>query len=127
MSFNIGIESSIFVNSKFDCARGFILRESSVINANCRIDIRGGIEISSNLSIFEDVIILTADHNLGKVDFKGKNKKFIINDFVWISTRFMLLPGVNLVNVVAAGSVVTKNVDSLAVVAGVLEKEKLKN
>lgn len=124
MGFNIGKESSIFMGSKFDCARGFIMGENSVINANCRIDTRGGIEIGSNVSISEDVILLTADHDLDSVDFKGRNKKIIINDFVWIGTRSMLLPGVKLGKgaVVAAGSVVTKNVDSLTVVGGVPAK-----
>lgn len=124
MGFSIGKESSIFMGSKFDCARGFIMGENSVINSNCRIDTRGGIEIGSNVSISEDVILLTADHDLDSTDFKGRNKKIIIYDFVWIGTRTMLLPGVTIGEgaVVAAGSVVTKNVDSLAVVGGVPAK-----
>lgn len=121
MGFNIGKGSSIFMGCKFDCARGLIMGKNSVINANCRIDIRGQIEIGSNVSISEDVILLTADHDLDSVDFKGRNKKIVIDDFVWIGTRSMVLPGVILGKgaVVAAGSVVTKNVASLELVGGV--------
>lgn len=123
MGFKIGKESSIFMNCKFDCAGDLLIGENSVINANCRLDSRGGLEIGSNVSISEDVILLTADHD-EIFDVTGRNKKVIIDDYVWIGTRAMILPGVTIGKgaVIAAGAVVTKKVETLTVVAGVPAK-----
>ncbi|MFE3871984.1 acyltransferase [Flavobacterium sp. ZS1P70] len=124
MSFNIGKGSSIFMGCKFDCARGLTIGVNSVINARCRLDSRGGLIIGDNVSISEDVIILTADHDMDAADFAGRNKNVIIEDYAWIGTRAMILPGINTGKgaVIAAGSVVTKNVNAFQVVAGVPAK-----
>lgn len=125
MKFHIGKGSSIFMKCKFDCAEGFSIGENSVINANCRLDSRGGLVIGNSVSISEDVIFLTADHNEDLIGVSGREKKIIIGDYVWIGTRAMVLPGVTIEKgaVVAAGSVVTRNVDSLSIVAGVPAKK----
>jgi len=120
----IGKGSIIFMNCKFDCAGGLIIADNSVINSNCRLDSRGKLIIGNNVSISEGVFCLTADHN---EEFTGKNnriKSIVINDFAWIGTRAMILPGVTLYKgaVVAAGAVVTRNVEYLNVVAGVPAK-----
>ena len=121
MGFNIGKGSSIFMGCKFDCARGLTIGVNCVVNARCRLDSRGELIIGDNVSISEDVIILTADHDIDAPDFTGRNKNVIIGDYAWIGTRAMILPGVNTGKgaVIAAGSVVTKNVNAFQVVAGV--------
>ncbi|NDP22506.1 MAG: acyltransferase [Paludibacter sp.] len=120
MGFKLGKGSTIFMNCKFDCARGLTIGQNSIINANCRIDSRGSIEIGNNVSISEDVIILTADHD-ELFEISGRNKKVIIEDYVWIGTRATIMPGVTLGKgaVVATGAIVTKNVETLNVVAGI--------
>jgi maltose O-acetyltransferase len=52
--------------------------------------------------------------------FSLEHAHVAIYDHVWIGTRAMILPGVTLGRgcVVAAGSVVTRDVDPLAIVAG---------
>jgi acetyltransferase-like isoleucine patch superfamily enzyme len=124
MVFNIGEGSSIFMGCKFDCAKGLTIGINSVINARCRLDSRGGLLIGDNVSISEEVIILTADHDMDTPNFAGRNKNVIIGDYVWIGTRAMILPGVNIGKgaVVAAGSVVTKNVNDFEVVGGIPAK-----
>ena len=51
MGFNIASESSVFMSCRFDCARGVNIGKKTVINAYCRIDPRGLIEIGDNVAI----------------------------------------------------------------------------
>ena len=120
MDFKIGKNSSIFMGATFDCAGGFRLGENTTLNSNCRMDPRGGIEIGSNASISNEVIILTADHDMDSPDFVGRTRSVKIDDYAWIGTRAMILPGVTIGRgaVVAAGAVVTKSVEPFSVVAG---------
>ena len=124
MDFEIGIGSSIFMDCTFDSAKGLTVGANSVINGGCRIDTRAGIQIGDNVSISEDVQILTADHDLHTADFRGRKKPVSIGDFVFIGTRATILPGVQVGRgaVLAAGAVVTRDVESLEIVAGVPAK-----
>ena len=56
----------------------------------------------------------------GDYNFKGKNQKLIIERDVWIGYGSVLLSGITVGkgSIVAAGSVVTKNVEPYAIVAG---------
>jgi acetyltransferase-like isoleucine patch superfamily enzyme len=121
MGFQIGKDSSIFMNCTFDAAKGFKMGANSVINANCRLDTRGGIDIGDNVSISSEVIILTADHDMNSPNFAGRNKPIKINDYVWIGTRVLILPGISIGNgaIAAAGSVITKDIVDYSVVAGI--------
>jgi maltose O-acetyltransferase len=124
MRFKIGNGSTIFMNCKFDCAGGLIIGENSVINANCRLDSRGTLVIGNNIAISEQVIFLTADHNEDFIGVNGRCKNIIVEDYVWIGTRAMILPGVIIQKgaIIGAGSIVTRDVKSLNVVVGVPAK-----
>jgi acetyltransferase-like isoleucine patch superfamily enzyme len=124
MRFKIGKGSYIFLNCKFDASNGLIMGENSVINAHCRIDSRGLVTIGSNVSISESVIILTADHDMDKPDMEGRTKSVTIGDYVWIGTKALLMPNVvvGYASVIAAGAIVTKNVNDYHVVAGIPAK-----
>ena len=125
MRFQIGDGSTCLMRCVFDRTKGFEMGKNSVINANCRLDTRGSIVIGDNVSISSDVIILTADHDMDAPDMKGRNREVIIDSYVWIGTRAMIMPGVRLSRgaVVGAGSVVTKSVEPFTVVAGVPAKK----
>lgn len=124
MKFEIGKGSSIYMNCKFDSAKGFEMGVNSVINGGCRIDTRGNVKIGSNVSISEDVIILTADHDELFDFIQTRNKNVTIEDYVWIGTRVTILPGVNIAYgaVVAASGTVTKDVASCNLVGGIPAK-----
>ncbi|MFT3919790.1 acyltransferase [Cloacibacterium sp.] len=125
MKFEIGKGSTIFMNCKMDCAKNLKLGENSIINSNCRLDPRGKLKIGNNVSVSEEVIFLTADHNEDLIGVKGRNKEIIVEDYVWIGTRAMILPGVHIGKgaVIAAGSVVSRDVEERAIVAGVPAKQ----
>lgn len=121
MKYTIGRGSYIFMDAWVDCKEGFSMGINSVINRNCRLDTRGTITIGDNVSISADVAILTADHDPNSPDFAGRVSPIKIEDYVFIGTRAMILPGVTLGRgaVVAAGAVVTKTVEPHSIVAGV--------
>ncbi len=121
MRCDIGLNTCIFMGAWFDTWGNFRIGKDSVINQNCRIDSRGGVMIGDNVSISADVCILTADHDLLDTEFKGRESPVIIEDYVFIGTRSMILRGVTLGkgSAVAAGSIVTKDVPPFTIVAGI--------
>ena len=98
---------------------------NSVVNQNCVLDGRSGIRIGNNVSISPDVHIITGSHDLNSKKFKYIGKSVIIDDYVWIGTRVIILQGVSIGKgaVISAGSVVTKDVDPYTVVAGIPAKK----
>nr|WP_255551563.1 acyltransferase [Sporosarcina sp. E16_8] len=82
-------------------------------------------EIGNNVNISPYVKIYTADHAVNSSEFTYNEDTVIIKDYAWISTNSLILPGVTIGEgaVVAAGSVVTKNVDDFAIVGGVPAKK----
>lgn len=83
----------------------------------------GGVYIGDRVLIASHVSItsLTHDYNLPNMRFaKALSAPVIINNDVWIGTNAVILPGVNIGvgAVVGAGSIVTKDVPSLAIVVG---------
>ncbi len=120
MAFEIGDRSFIFMGARFDCRSGFFLGHHSVINERCRLDNRGTLRIGSNVSISSEVCILTADHDPQSESFAGRNRPVEIANYVFIGTRAMILPGCTIGRgaIVAAGSVVTRDVEPFTVVAG---------
>jgi acetyltransferase-like isoleucine patch superfamily enzyme len=92
----------------------------SVIDRDCTLDGRGGITIGQNVNLAPEVMVLTASHDPDSDDFGGIVKAVVIEDYVWVATRAMILPGVRIGRgaVVGAGSVVTKDVAAGTIVAG---------
>lgn len=120
MQFEIGARSYIFIGARFDCRGGFSLGDHSVVNARCRLDNRGTLRIGHNVSVSSEVCLVTADHDPQSESFAGRNRPVTIEDYVFIGTRAIVLPGCTIGRgaIVAAGSVVTKNVEPFTIVAG---------
>ena len=121
MHYSIGKNTTIFLDCTFDCAENFSIGKNSVINGKCRLDNKSSIIIGENVSISQEVMILSADHDLDSPDFEGRGRPVKIEDYVWIGSRAIVLPGVTIGKgaVVSAGAVVTKNVGPYSVVAGI--------
>ena len=125
MRFEIGERSFIFMGAEFDTRSLFKLGDHSTINQNCRLDNRGRLEIGNNVSISANVCILTADHDPQSATFAGRTRPVRIDDYVFVGTRAMILPGVTIGRgaVVGAGAVVTKDVGERVIVAGCPAKQ----
>jgi acetyltransferase-like isoleucine patch superfamily enzyme len=100
---------------------GFRIGAYSRVNRNCCLDARGPLDIGEHVSIPPEVMILTASHRVNDPEFRVEMRPVVIEDHVWIGSRALILPGVTLGRgcVVAAGSVVTRDVEPLSIVAGV--------
>ncbi|OYP34105.1 acyltransferase [Rhodopirellula sp. MGV] len=121
MDFQIANGAAVHLKCRFDAKGGFALGVNSVVSRGCRIDTRGGVSIGDNVSISEDVVVLTASHDSDSDHFAGMQGAVEICDYVWIGTRATVLPGVRVGRgaVIAAGSVVTKDVAEMTIVGGV--------
>jgi maltose O-acetyltransferase len=105
----------------FDGFGSCTIGPNTVINPGCRIDNRGHIQIGENVSISQDVHLITADHDVDDPFCSSRKRPIVINHHVFIGSRATILPGVTLGegSVVAACSCVTKDVPPFTVVAGV--------
>ncbi|MFD0750772.1 acyltransferase [Mucilaginibacter calamicampi] len=97
------------------------MKNNSVINTKCRLDNKAGIHIGENVSISQEVMILSADHDPDSPTFAARDLAVYIDDYVFIGSRAIIMPGVTVGKgaVVAAGAVVTRSVEPYTIVAGV--------
>lgn len=99
------------------------------IHPMCYIEAKGNIEIEDDVSIAHGVTILSVNHiysdlNTPIKDQGIKCKETKIKSNVWIGAKVSVLAGVTVGSgsVIAAGAVVTKDVDEFCVVGGVPAK-----
>lgn len=123
---HIGRGSFIGMGVDFRGKNGNIsIGDYSCINPRVTLDARGGkLFIGNNVDIGQETNIWTLQHDPHNDYHDVKGGDVIIEDYVWISTRVTILPGVNIKRgaVVAANSVVTKDVPEMAIVGGVPAK-----
>jgi len=109
----------------FPC-RGLVLGNNVDLAKDVLITTSGGVEIGNNTLIGYRTQILSSNHiipsNRGEIFSSGHlHQKVTIGRDVWIGANCIILPGVTIGDgsVVAAGSVVTKDVGDFTIVAGV--------
>lgn len=101
-----------------------LIGKTSHINSGCILDGRGGICIGDNVSISFRTNLITGSHRVNSSSFEYFTKKIVIEDNVWIGINSTILPGVVIGKgaIVAACSVVTKDIPPMAIVAGIPAK-----
>mgnify|MGYP005845395281 CR=1 FL=1 len=99
--------------------------ENSFIGRGSMVQASGGVEIGQDVIIGPFVKIWCSDHVFKKIDkpinLQGHTfGKVTVDDDVWMGTGVIVLKGVRIGKgaVVAAGSVITKDVPGYAIVAG---------
>jgi acetyltransferase-like isoleucine patch superfamily enzyme len=124
-----GIHLDVFIwftgPGKMRRERSLQIGRRTWISRRCVLDARCSLQIGEDVSISPEVAILTATHLLDDPDFPVVGAPVVIEDHVWIAMRAIVMPGVRIGRgaVVAAGSVVTKDVEPLAIVAGAPAKK----
>jgi acetyltransferase-like isoleucine patch superfamily enzyme len=98
----------------------YIGEGNNIRAAGGRITIGENCLISQNITIVASNHIICKDLPIRKQGWSKDNNYIIIKDDVWIGAGSVILPGITIGEgaVVAAGSVVTKNIDDYAIVAG---------
>ncbi|MDV0785986.1 acyltransferase [Citrobacter amalonaticus] len=111
---------SLLRNINLTCVGGIAIGRNTTINKGVYLDGRGKIYLGSNVSISPDVKIITASHDVNCPEFTLQLKPVDIDDYVWVCSAAIILPGVTLGkgSVIAAGAVVTKDVAPYTIVAG---------
>ncbi len=118
----IGAGSGVQMGCRFLNGRKVHLGERNVINFGCLFDGRHyKIRTGNDVSIGPDATILTLGHDTQSQDFADQGGDVEIGDRVWIGYRAIILPGVTIGEgaVVAAGAVVSRDVEPFAIVGGV--------
>lgn len=86
-----------------------------------KIDLRSPVIIGNHVIIGYGTEIITTSHNINSPDWELKNYGVTIEDYAWIPTNILVLPSCRKIGygaIISSGSVVVKDVDSMAVVGG---------
>ena len=125
--FNVGLRVRIQVPSNVHIGKKVSLNYGVWIAANQ--DENGKVDIRDNVLIGPYTVLHSGNHNYKNSDMPIYQQGFtfnriLIEEDVWIAARCTILSGVTIGKgaVVAAGSVVTKDVPPYAVVAGIPAK-----
>jgi acetyltransferase-like isoleucine patch superfamily enzyme len=119
---SIGAESTILMSTEMQHCEDLTIGRNTIINPHCLLDGRGGLLIGDNVNISSHVLLLAGTHDVQNgEEFAGFAERIVIEDYVWLCTRAMILAGVTIGRgaVVAAGAVVTKSVEPHTIVAGI--------
>ena len=104
-----------------NCGKNIHLGKNIIINSGCNFQDQGGIYIGDNTIIEKNVVMKTINYDLNpKTRGDMWPKPIHIGQNVWIGARAIILPGVTIGDnsVIAAGSVVTKDVPENSVYGG---------
>ena len=108
-----------------DFGKNIHIGENVFINSGCKMQDQGGIFIGDDVLIGHNACLLTLNH-----DFDPENRADMhpepvrIEDKAWLGSNVTVLPGVTIGEgaIVAAGAVVTKDVEANTIVGGVPAK-----
>lgn len=122
---HIGHRATIYGGAEVRRPQWISIGDGSIIGNDAILDGRLGIKIGKNVNFSTGVWIWTVQHDYKDPDFIDIGGAVNIGDNAWLSCRVIVLPGVTIGEgaVVAAGSVVTKDVLPYTVVGGIPAKE----
>jgi len=104
-----------------DCGKNIKIGKNVFINACCRFQDQGGIEIGDGSLIGHNTTIATLNHDFNPDKRANLHPSPVkIGKNVWIGSDSTILPGVEIGDgaVIGAGSVVTKNVPANSIAVG---------
>ncbi|PIR61471.1 MAG: acyltransferase [Candidatus Pacebacteria bacterium CG_4_10_14_0_8_um_filter_43_12] len=128
----IGCGSTIHMMARIYDPSHIQIGQDTIIGERASLDGRkqlpnsgGGLVIGNHVDLASEVMIWTSQHDLADPSMKPIEKKVTVSDYVFIGPRAIILPGVTIGwgAVVAAGAVVTKDVQPLTIVAGIPAKK----
>lgn len=124
----IGDNVNIRPNIKFAIGKNIFISNNSSIGEGSFLQDVGKISIGDDVLMGLECMIFTSNHGIRKDDKirlqEKKIKNVKINDDVWIGSRSIIMPGVEIGKgaVIAAGAIVTKDVPEYSICAGIPAK-----
>ncbi len=121
----IGSRSAIHMGLRIYNPIHISIGRGTIVGEDCILDGRDTLSIGDNVDIASEVMIYNAQHDVQDENFKAVSAPVVVEDYVFIGPRAIILPGVKIGRgaVVGAGAVVTKDVESFKIVGGVPAKE----
>ncbi len=121
----IGKGSTIHMQAVFYYPPNIVVGEDTIIGEGAVLDGRDKLTIGNHVDIASEVMIYNGQHDINDEKFKPVFAPAVIEDYVFIGPRAIILPGVTVKKgaVVGAGAVVTKDVEAFTVVGGVPAKQ----
>jgi acetyltransferase-like isoleucine patch superfamily enzyme len=121
----IGKKSILNMSLSFFSIHRVSIGQNTHINRKCFFDARAGIIIGNNVSISHQVTLMTGGHDVYSIGFISKYQPIVIKDYAWIGANATILQGVIIGQgaAVAAGAVVTKDVEPYTIVGGIPAKK----
>ena len=104
-----------------DCGKNIHIGKNIFINAGCKFQDQGGIDIDDNCLIGHNVVLATLNHGMLPDERADLLPKAIhIGENVWIGSGAIILSGVTIGDnaVIGAGSLVTKDIPENMVAVG---------
>ncbi len=116
----IGEDSTISMHCTFSTFSNITIKNNTALSQGVFLDGRGTLVIGNNVNIGKNVHIYTAQHDPQSPTFDYIKKKVEVKDHVWIASDVIIIPGVTIGEgaVLAAGAVVTKDVQPYTIVGG---------
>lgn len=116
----LGKNSTLHTGVRVYDPRNIKVGEGTIIGYHCLLDGRGELKIGNHTDIASEVMIYNSQHDIRSPEFSPTTKPVTIGNYVFVGPRAIILPGVRIHNnaVVAAGAIVTKDVEEGMVVAG---------
>lgn len=120
----IGKGSTIHMNATFYDPKNVTVGDDTIIGEKAVLDGRTTLKIGNHVDIASEVMIYNSQHDINDENFGATYGEVVIEDYVFIGPRSIILPGVKIGQgaIVAAGCVVTKDVPPYAIMGGVPAK-----
>lgn len=117
----MGKGTTIHMWAGFYQPENITIGDDTIVGDHAFLDGRARLDIGSHVDIASQVLIYNSQHDVDSEDFHSVDKPVRIEDYVFIGPRAVILPGVTVEKgaVVAAGAVVTDNVEPFTIVGGV--------
>lgn len=124
LGMKIGKASTLHTGVRVFDPRNISVGTGTIIGYACFLDGRARLSIGNHTDIASEVMIYNQEHDLSAEDFRAIDGRVDIGDYVFIGPRAIILPGVTVGDgaVIAAGAVVTKDVEPFTIVGGVPAK-----
>lgn len=116
----IGILSLVLCDIVKKNSKNLVVGDFSYIAKDVNLGLHAKIIIGSNVVVNSGSKLITGTHDIDKSDWPLIKKDIVIDDYAWIATNAIILPGVRIGygSVIGAGAVIRSDVPPLAVMIG---------